>query len=195
MAVKTVFTDYQLLKEMTPEQHRQALSKLAKRANNRIYNIRKQGLESPALKMIEKSLFDREGRKYFSESGKGMSDIKVLIELANIIDFLNRKTSTITGIKEVEERFFSTMEERYRIKVDKEDRKMFYDFMEHVREMSHQYYIPSNELVEMFAELSKNQIEFEDMSTEWDSFIKANRESDVKDYAESVRNKYRSRKR
>lgn len=178
--------DYRIFRNMTQEQKRQALKSLGKKANNRIYKLRNLETKSPALADVERRILNRRKTKYFSETGSGMSDNALLIELLEVSDFLNRKTSTISGWKDTQKKFFDTMKSKG-FNVAPEDQSAFYDFMEHVKELSYQYFIPSSELVELFYELNKNQINFEDMQGEWDEFIKNNRKSSVEEYAENLR--------
>ncbi len=179
--------DFRIFRNMSETQKRQALKSLAKKANNRIYKLRRLETKSPALSDIERRLLNRRKTKYFSETGAGMSENAILIELLEISNFLERKTSTITGWKDTQRRFFETMKEKG-FDVEEKDRDSFYDFMEHVKEMSYQYFIPSSELVEMFYELNRNEITFDDMQGEWKSFIAANRTTEVEEYAKKLRN-------
>lgn len=82
------------------------LAKLQKKANERIRNLEKQGIYSPAYESVQATL-EAMGRKTttakgrrFSEEGKG-TYIQAEREKKVLRKFLNQKTSTVRGAKKV----------------------------------------------------------------------------------------------
>ena len=92
-----------------------------KRANTRLASLQKQKYNTPALRHIEQLYYDNNYLIEKSKSGNikfktslSFLDDKSLKELNKIVnDFLETKTSTITGVKTMYKKSYETYKERY----------------------------------------------------------------------------------
>lgn len=83
---------------------KKAVSILANQANRRVKSLQSQGLETPALKYVEKS-----GGK-FTVKGKNLNELRH--EYARLKSFMNMKTSTVSGQLQVEYRREQILKEK-----------------------------------------------------------------------------------
>lgn len=91
---------------------------MAKKANERMRQLEKQGINSPAFRAVQARLEQMgkqkagdKGRR-FSETGKGTRN-EILAQKKALNDFLNQRTSTLTGAKEYRKKVLETAKERY----------------------------------------------------------------------------------
>lgn len=94
------------------------LRKLAKRANERIRQLERKEPSSPALKKVQAVLQYRgkqgkgsAGRR-FSETGKGTRN-EIMSTMKDITDFLNMKTSTVSGTRKLRKEVYQSADEEY----------------------------------------------------------------------------------
>lgn len=97
------------INELTPQQLKQILPTLAKRANSRLYRIDKNNIGYTAYNIAQQYL-NTTGRKYFSGTPGDMADMKV--EARAIQRFLNSQTSTLTGITGINAQRLETFREK-----------------------------------------------------------------------------------
>lgn len=98
--------------------YNQTLRKLAKRANERIRQLERKEPSSPALKKVQAVLQYRgkqgkgtTGRR-FSETGKGTRN-EIMSMMKDITDFLNMKTSTVSGTRKLRKEVYQSADEEY----------------------------------------------------------------------------------
>ena len=92
--------------------------KLAKRANQRMVELEKHAINSPAYKAVQAALemmgkrsTNAFGRR-FSETGKGTEN-ELRQQKAELEKFLNQKTSTVRGYKEYRKEVFDSADKKY----------------------------------------------------------------------------------
>ena len=78
-----------------------ALKVLRKAVNQRVSRLKKSGTPSPALRSFS------EGGKL--KSGKGLTRNETLAEVKRAIDFMNAKTSTVKGAKQVQKKTLESL--------------------------------------------------------------------------------------
>lgn len=96
------------------------LKKLAKRANERIRQLERKEPSSPALQKVQAVLQYRgkqgkgaTGRR-FSETGKGTRN-EIMSMMKDITDFLNMKTSTVSGTRKVRKEIYNEADKEYNL--------------------------------------------------------------------------------
>ena len=94
------------------------LRKLAKRANERIRQLERKEPSSPALKKVQAVLQYR-GKKAkstigrrFPETGKGTRN-EIMSIMKDVTDFLNMKTSTVSGTRKLRQEVYNSANEEY----------------------------------------------------------------------------------
>lgn len=108
------------------------LMKAIKRANQRLRQLEKSGLnkENPAYKHVITGI--KKGAKYYTETKEGApkfrTDIKSLTTQSlnalkvNVYDFLKMKTSTVSGVKNIYKKGYETYKKRHPdVKISQED--------------------------------------------------------------------------
>lgn len=96
------------------------LQLMAKRANQRMVELERQGIKSPAYQHIQ-AVLSAEGRKTganrgrrFSETGKGTFN-QIQHQKALLRRFLNQQTSKLTGAKKYRRKVEETIENKYHL--------------------------------------------------------------------------------
>lgn len=94
---------------------------LAKRANQRIVRLEKAGVNSPAYKAAQAQL-EMMGRRSnkatgrrFSETGKGTEN-ELRQQKAALENFLNQKTSTVSGYNKMQDEIYKSADKEYGLK-------------------------------------------------------------------------------
>ena len=94
---------------------------MAKKANERMRQLEKQGINSPAYQAVQARLEQlgrhtdsAQGRR-FSESGKGTRN-EILQQKKALSDFLNQQTSTLSGAKKYRKDVLASADKNYNYK-------------------------------------------------------------------------------
>lgn len=94
---------------------------MAKKANERMRQLEKQGINSPAYQAVQARLEQlgrhtdsAQGRR-FSESGKGTRN-EILQQKKALSDFLNQRTSTLSGAKQYRKDVLASADKNYNYK-------------------------------------------------------------------------------
>lgn len=147
---------------------------LAKRANQRIVRLEAAGVDYGQYKLTQRYL-QMQGRTRFSESPTYSDNINILRrEITEIQGFLTAKTSTISGIREIERKRQKTFEGKG---IHFENPKEFYDFLnskdfEDLKKAG----IASEQIVEEFTRLGNSANDYEYAAEAIADALKAYRE-------------------
>ena len=189
--------DYSILNDLqlSTQEKRRYLSNLAKRANERLLNLEKAGYTNTYAYQFSSFYIENEMKRNknlktrFKTSYKKASDYEVDIAFSEIINFLGRESSTITGAqkrKEVVEKAVNTMVSNGII--DSEKKNNFVDFLNSKQFYEMKKYIDSKQILDDYAEsidagLSKDQIEYL-----YSSFLESNMSlSDIKKRRDEIK--------
>lgn len=100
-------------------------SQLASVANKRMTRMEKSGIESPAYKSAQKYLGKEDAPKRFSVRGKGINELRA--EFIRLKQFLESKTSTLKGHKEVRKEFYKRLGVPEGEEMSEDDESEFWD--------------------------------------------------------------------
>lgn len=101
--------DYEAIGNMSLEQKKQAVKKLAQVANKRLLNLEKSGMTQYAYASVKDRLHTKKGKPRFETSLTKKTRFEVNRELYMLEEFLNKKTSTVTGAKKAHQRVITTL--------------------------------------------------------------------------------------
>lgn len=97
---------------------------LVRKANKRLINLRKHGINYGAIENAEHFIANMLEQKNFSKDTKRLlNDGLLRQQLAQLNKFLSAKTSTVRGVKKYERSILKGFEEKYGIKLDSDSKK------------------------------------------------------------------------
>ena len=103
--------DIEEFSNLSKPQLREVVSRLASAANKRLARVSKDDIVSPAqIEAVES------GGKF---STKGKSEIELQVEFRRVANFLQDKTSTVTGARQLEDEVRTELKRRYGIGIDR----------------------------------------------------------------------------
>lgn len=148
--------DYSHLKEgyYSNAYIRKNLPKLVKTANQRLTELKRHGIEFSRYSGASTYL-DVKGREKFSGALKGKSDIDIRKEFNQVVKFLNAKTSTVSGYREIAQYQKEAFEKKLKeegINVTDEELDKLHDFLQSKEFESLRKYIDSDQVIEDFAQ-------------------------------------------
>lgn len=117
------------LSKMTQKELKKEVQRISKIAKSRIKNIEKNNEVSPAYNYLDKKY----GKDIFKVKNKSRNEL--LSNVIKINEFLNKKTSTVSGIKEVKKAF-----EKRLPKIAKETQENKLRFWDIYRKFEEGYY-------------------------------------------------------
>lgn len=149
---------------------------MAKRANQRMVELEKRDIVSPAyqsvqakLEMMGRRSGDGRGRR-FSETGKATyNQYESIKKVLN--EFLNEQsTSTITGAKAARDKIYNTADKRYNLKESGISKSDYFDFIGNWADKNKDKILSSEQAVEIYRAYSmkKGDIKPEDRLTNKD---------------------------
>lgn len=147
-------------RDLTREQKIQVYDQYRKTANRRIRRLRDYGYDVPVDTM---DYLDRKDRKFFPKISKRDDEWQLNSALLEVENFLNLKSSTITGMNQIMDEVASRVEKRineFRYEEDKinimADKRIFYNFLHSKQFRQLRGKIDSDLLIEDFeAEMEK----------------------------------------
>lgn len=101
--------DYEAISNLSIEQKKQAVKKLAQVANKRLLNLEKSGMTQYAYASVKDRLHTKKGKPRFETNLSGKSAFDVNREFYMLEEFLNKKTSTVTGAKKAHNRVLQAL--------------------------------------------------------------------------------------
>lgn len=129
---KSLALTYDDILKMSHEQKAQIATQLAKRANTRLGSLRKaQGEKSAQYAQASAEVYLRQQkRNKFYEGKKYKTEQQLNRALNELNFFLNRKTSTLSGLRQVEQQRLDTFKKKYEIEfTTKKDKDEFFNFL------------------------------------------------------------------
>lgn len=124
-----LITDYNVIKDMTREEKTQLAKQLAKRANVRLSTLEKHDLDNDTWAYGKASRYLRnQDRIRFYEGKKYNSERELNRQLQELTYFLNAKSSTIRGIKQMEKERYATFAKNHEL--DKSHMEDYYTFLQ-----------------------------------------------------------------
>lgn len=154
-------TPLEILNSMTEKQIRKEYSRLRKVANRRI-------------KTLEKSEWGKHSktwRDYAGEfpSGRGKSKAEIAHRLSSAYYFLSLKTGTVTGLREIRDKFLETMHEDSNYSwLNKDNYWYFTEFMDEVQAYYDTVSYDSDRAVDVFDVMTSNNFTSEDLKDDFD---------------------------
>lgn len=154
-------TPVEILNSMTEKQIRKEYSRLRKVAVGR-------------LKTLEKSEWGKHSdtwRDYVDEfpTGRGRSKAEVAHRLSRAYYFLGLKSSTVTGLREIRDKFLETMHEDSSYSwLNKDNYWDFTDFMDEVQAYYDTVSYDSDRAVDVFDVMTSNNFTGEDLKDDFD---------------------------
>lgn len=119
-------------REMTLDQKKQYLKRIAERANKRITRLNTSGIYSYALQRAQSELA-REGRKRFSYK-RPKTEHQIIREIYMIESFLSLESSLVSNVKKIQDKAYNTLAKNLEkkgvhVKDIKLNRNDFYRFL------------------------------------------------------------------
>lgn len=122
-------TDYNIIKDMTRDEKTDLAKKLAKRANVRLSNLEKKGLDNDTWAYGKANRFlNRQDRTRFFEGKTYNSERELNRQLQELTYFLNAKSSTVRGIKQMEKERYATFSKNHNL--GKKHMEDYYTFLQ-----------------------------------------------------------------
>lgn len=126
---KKIELNYNKLKRMGRTEKENLSRKLAQKANGRIRTLRKNDINYYAMEHVNYFL-DQQGRENFYTGRNFESEEELNRQLYELTNFLNSKSSTMTGLKEVRNKRINTLSSKYNIDIStKQKEKLFFEFL------------------------------------------------------------------
>lgn len=121
--------DYETLKKMPQKDKIEEVRKLSQLANSRIKRLRSKGIDYYAMEGVNNFL-DKRGRDLFYTGHKYDSKTELRLQLQAVTNFLNAKSSTLTGIKNIRKNRIDTFKQKLGVDVtDIMEEKKFFEFL------------------------------------------------------------------
>lgn len=122
-------TDYDVIKDMSQDEKIELVKKLSKRANVRLANLERNELDNDTWAYGKaKRFLNNQDRKRFYEGKKFNSLRELNRQLQEVTYFLNAKSSTIRGIKQMEKERYATFAKNHDL--DKTHMEDYYTFLQ-----------------------------------------------------------------
>lgn len=143
-------------------QAQQELTKLARRANDRIRALKKADINSPAYNKAKQFLRNTQtNRVQFAVKNKTLTEGQVSMELQAVKEFLNSKTSTVSGYKKVQANKISVMKKKG-FKTDEESKTALNFFKTKLYEKLRDNSLSSEQILDLAVNF-KNLTSYEDI--------------------------------
>lgn len=145
------------------------LRKLAKRANQRLVRLERAGQTQYAYRIANKYLQDI-GRNRFAETEKrikNLSRAQITGEINAAIEFLNAKTSTLSGIKAVQK----SAVDRLRAMGYNADNGDFFDFLKSDEYKAAVKKLPSTQIFEQLDEALYNGVSLDTIISDYRKYL------------------------
>lgn len=165
MKVKQI--DFTLIKSMSEEQQQQSYYILSKRANQRFRDIEKKGEHSYAVDIAKKYLTDVYNRNTFKQSKK-LTGQELQEGLKALERFFISKTSTIRGIRKVEQEHIESFEKKGIVISNK---KKFFEFLSSNQFEVLSKYVDSDQVIEDFNVAIGDGVSIDDIMQGYDEFL------------------------
>lgn len=175
--------DYSILNDLqlSTQEKRRYLSNLSKRANERLLSLEKAGYTNTYAYQFSSFFIEnnmQRNKKFktrFKSSYKKASDFEVETTFSEIVNFLGRKSSTLTGAqkrKEVVKKAVDTMISDGIIDEDKKEEFAYFLNSKQFYEM--RKYIDSKQLLDDYAESIDDGLSKEQINDIYNSFLQSN---------------------
>lgn len=165
---------WDVLDEFTPSQLRKVLPKLAKRANTRLRALEKSGYKKNAYRYAQQASL-RDEKPRFKEGVKTLTPQQIRREYRLLKQFLNARTSTISGQKKIEaerEKFFQEIADKLKLNLNfSEKSDEFFEFLNGKDYENIIKYLDSHQVVDTILEWEDNGADFEEMAEAFEEFL------------------------
>lgn len=177
---KTDTLDMKYLKSLSLQERAYASQYLGQLSNQRLKSLEKAGIKHFAYAKAEKYNVDDEGRKnnrfYTGTKFKTGNDINRQLE--NEIYFLNAKTSTPSGLKQIYKERIDTFRDKG-VSIPQGQEKEFMDFLSSKQFENLSKYADSNQVIQTYADARSLGEDVDKINKEFNNFMNTNVTFDV----------------
>lgn len=154
--------DYESISNMTLQQKKQAVKKLAQVANRRLLNLEKSGMTQYAYASVKDRLHTKKGKPRFDTNLSRKNTFDVNREFYMLEEFLNKKTSTVTGAKKAHARVLQSLKKdrvddfgifRRGLNLNTENISDFFLFLQTKEYENLKKYVSSEDIQEFFVDV------------------------------------------
>lgn len=159
--------NWELIDTMSEQQQAQAYAILAKRANQRMRDLKKQNLYSTATHKAQQYLKDVYNRKTFKQSKK-FTGVELEENLKAIRQFFEAPTSQARQARQAQAKSVENLQKAgYKVG----NPKQFFDFLSSSQFKALLRYIPSDKLVEDFTKANDEGFSVDQIMQDYETFM------------------------
>lgn len=155
--------------ELSTSQLRSLVPSLAKTANSRLTRLRRNQIDYYAIERADRYLQSIDRRLFPTNIGS-LSDNQLKILSAELQDFINAQSSTLTGLNEIR----SSRIEAFRMKgLEIEDEDQFYDFLTSKQFETLKMFADSDTIIEDFDTALSEGFTIYDIMRDYDLYLRS----------------------
>lgn len=159
--------DFDSISQMPDEMKRQAVSSLAKRANQRLRELENAGRTQYAYSYAQKYAGTKDKPRYPENAGK-LSAHKLEYALRELERFLNAESSTLTGLKKIDAKVVQSFEDSGIHIVNK---TQFFNFLSSKQFKTLCKMVDSDQIIEDFTQAMDDGYTASEIRKQYDEFL------------------------
>lgn len=163
--------DFDAISELPDELKKQAIKKLAKRANERLRSLEKHKYIQSAYRIAEKAT-GKKNKPRFKENFKNATAHEIEYNLRTLQSFLTAESSTLSGMNRIHERSIDTINSRLDVPIS--DRETFKSFLSSKQFKTLKKMVDSDELIEDFSSASDEGFSLDEIMSQYQEFLDSN---------------------
>ena len=168
--IKTVY-DYETLKKMTYEDKVEQARKLSNIANSRMKTLEKNNVDYYAIEKA-KHFLNSMGRETFYTGHNYNSKKELRMTLQALTTFINSKSSTMRGLKEIRKERVTTFSQKFGVDLtNKDDERNFFEFLNSQQFLALSGFADSEDVVDDFAQALKQGYTSEEIHAQYQEFL------------------------
>lgn len=168
--IKTVY-DYETLKKMNYKDKVEQARRLSNIANSRMKTLEKNNVDYYAIEKA-KHFLNSLGRETFYTGRNYKSKKELRMTLQALSEFVNSKSSTMKGLREIRKARVTTFSEKFDIDLtNKDDERNFFEFLNSQQFLTLSGFADSEDIIDDFAQALNQGFTKEEIQLQYQDFL------------------------